>query len=102
MTRETKLDSRRDSEDITYSSLVNFALSFRSAPAQNAASELLARTSARVGPLPPSALMASTWSPRLFRSCRDSAFRASGLFNKRTLICPVPGAGISRTLITEP
>lgn len=86
----------------THSFCVNVALSFKSAPAQNAVSTLLPRTNALVGPLPFSARIDSTCCDKLLKSCLDNAFLASGLFNKRTRTCPDPAAGICCTFMTDP
>lgn len=84
----------------TYSSLVMFARSFKSAPAQNAASALLAMTSALVGPVPPSAAIELTCLDRSSTIARDSAFRACGRFSSSTRTFPEPGAGTCWVLIT--
>lgn len=84
----------------TYSSLDIFARSFKSAPAQNAASALLAMISARVGPVPPSAAMELTWLDKSFTSARESAFRACGRFSRSTRTFPDPGAGTCCVSIT--
>lgn len=85
----------------THSSLLISFLSFKSAPAQKAESELLANTKALVGPFPCSALMASTWNRRAFRSSLEIAFRAFGRLRRRTRTYPDPGAGICCTLIVS-
>lgn len=77
-----------------------FARSFKSAPAQNAASALLAMTSALVGPVPPSAAIELTCLDRSSTIARDSAFRACGRFSSSTRTFPEPGAGTCWVLIT--
>lgn len=70
------------------------ARSFKSAPAQNAASTLLPTISARVGPLPFSAAIDFTCDERFSSSSREIALRAFGRFSCSTRTCPDPGAGI--------
>lgn len=76
--------------------------SFKSAPAQNAESALLASTKALVGPFPCSAAIASTWKRRVFSSSLDIAFLALGLLSKSTRTYPDPGAGTCWMLIRLP
>lgn len=91
---------RREARKLAVSSDVNVALSFRSAPAQKLESTSLARISARVAPVSPSAWMLSTWWLSSESNWRDMAFRAAGRFNERILIDPECGAGTLVTFIT--
>lgn len=77
----------------TYSSSVNPTRSFRSAPAQNALSDSEATTSARVGPLSPSAWMPSISWRSSASSCLLIALRAAGRFSEMMRMLPACGAG---------
>jgi hypothetical protein len=83
----------------TYSSCVNVALSFKSAPAQKLASTSLARISARVDPLSPSWCMLLTWWLSSASNCRDIAFRAAGRLSDSIRMLPECGAGTLVTLM---
>lgn len=82
-----------------YSSGVNVALSFKSAPAQKLESTSLARMSALVEPVPPSACMLFTWCVSSASNCLDIALRAAGRFNDSIRMLPECGAGTTVTLI---
>lgn len=73
---------------LTYSSGVNVARSFRSAPAQKLESTSLARINALVDPLSPSSCMLLIWWLSSASNCRDIALRAAGRFKERILMLP--------------
>ena len=98
--RKSKKQEKKKKRKKTYSSLLIPARSFKSAPAQNAASLVLPRTSALVGPVPPSADIDCTCLVNSSNKALDRAFLASGLFSSKTRIFPDPGAGTCCVLIT--
>ena len=82
--------------DKPYSSGVMRNRSFRSAPAQKAASTSLAIISARVAPFSPSAWMLPIWCESSLRSWVEIALRAEGRLRDRMRMLPLWGAGIVR------
>ncbi len=75
--------------------------SFKSAPAQNEASDSLARIRARVPLFPPSRCSPSTTLLSSDSSCFEIAFRACGRFNDTTVMLPECGAGIFEILTED-
>lgn len=83
----------RNGHYIAYSSCVNVALSFKSAPAQKLVSTSLARIRALVGPVCPSLCMLVICWLSSESSCLEIALRAAGRFKERIRILPECGAG---------
>jgi hypothetical protein len=83
---------------ISYSSGDMPSLSFKSAPAQKALSDSLAKIKALVLPLPPSSCKPSTTPLSSLSSCVEMALRALGRSSDRTVIVPACGAGMLEIL----
>ena len=83
---------------ISYSSGDMPNRSFKSAPAQKALSDSLARIKALVLPLPPSSCKPSTTPLNSLSSCCEIAFRALGRSSDRTVMVPACGAGMLEIL----
>ena len=83
---------------ISYSSGDMANRSFKSAPAQKALSDSLAKIKARVLPLPPSSCKPSTTPLSSLNSWVEIAFRALGRSSDRTVMVPACGAGMLEIL----
>lgn len=75
--------------------------SLRSAPAQKASSDSLARIKARVVPLPLSRCRPSTTPLNSDSSCVERAFLAAGRFSESTVMLPECGAGTLEILMDD-
>jgi len=84
--------------NVSYSSGDMPNRSFKSAPAQKALSDSLARIKALVLPLPPSSCKPSTTPLNSLSSCCEIALRALGRSSDRTVMVPACGAGMLEIL----